>query len=140
MRTPAHIVVIEDDPASLELILYLLDAFGYPVRGESDGVVGLDAVRRDPPDLVVCDIHLPGLDGLEIARQLRADAALRAIPLIAVTASAMVGDRQSVLAAGFDAYIAKPIVPETFVRQIEAFLPVAQRTGATPTAGGALGK
>jgi len=127
MRTPAHILLIEDDVASRELILYLLGAFGYPTTAAADGVAGLAAIRHDPPDLVICDIQLPLLDGREIARRVKAEAALRTIPLIAVTASAMVGERQSVLAAGFDAYIAKPITPETFVAEIEAFLPAAQR-------------
>jgi two-component system cell cycle response regulator len=130
MQTPAHIVVIEDDPASLDLVTYLLRAFGYQVDGETDGAAGLARVQRQTPDLVICDVHLPGIDGLEVARRLKGDAALRAIPLIAVTASAMVGDRQSVLGAGFDAYIAKPIVPELFVSEIEAFLPPAQRRSA----------
>lgn len=116
----ARIVVIEDDPPSLELIRYLLEAFGHAVRTAVDGAAGLAAVYADPPDLIICDVQLPEVDGLEIARRLKADAALRAIPLLAVTASAMVGDRRSVLAAGFDVYIAKPIVPETFVQQIEA--------------------
>ena len=134
MDTPAHIVVIEDDPASLELITYLLRAFGHRVTGEVDGAAGLARVQRDAPDLVICDIHLPQLGGLDVARQLKADAALRAIPLIAVTASAMVGDRLSVLAAGFDAYIAKPIVPESFVPEIEAFLPSMRHRPARSSA------
>ncbi|MDX2166634.1 MAG: response regulator [Deltaproteobacteria bacterium] len=126
-RIPAEIVVIEDDPPSLDLITYLLRAAGYVVHSAVDGAQGLALAQRQPPDLLLCDIHLPSLDGLEIARRLRADPSLRHIPLIAVTASAMVGDRQAVLAAGFDAYIAKPIVPEEFVAQVSAALAPAQR-------------
>jgi two-component system cell cycle response regulator len=123
----ARILVIEDHAPSLELIVYLLEAFGHEVRSATDGAAGLAAVYGDPPDLIICDIQLPELDGIEIARRLKADPTLRDIPLVAVTASAMTGDRGSVLAAGFDVYIAKPIVPETFVQQIEA---VAVASGA----------
>lgn len=123
----ARILVIEDDPASRDLIAYLLGAFGYAVSTAADGPAGLAALRATVPDLVICDIHLPGLDGRALAERARAEAALRAIPLIAVTASAMVGDRQSILDAGFDAYISKPIDPETFVPQVEALLAPQRR-------------
>ena len=88
----------------------------------TDGEAGLVAAFSDEFDLIICDIQLPVLDGYEIARRLKADQAKRTIPLVAVTALAMVGDRDKVLAAGFDGYIAKPIDPEIFVRQVEAFL------------------
>jgi len=118
----ARILIIEDKQANLDLMTYLLEAFGYAAGTAMDGAEGLESVRRDPPDLIVCDIHLPGMDGYEVARQLKAHPAHRNIPLIAVTALAMVGDREKVLASGFDGYIAKPIVPETFVSQVEVFL------------------
>lgn len=116
----ARIVVIEDDPASLELMRYLLDSFGHDVGCAADGASGLAAVLARRPDLIICDVQLPDTDGLEIARRLKSDPQLRSIPLIAVTASAMVEDRRSILAAGFDVYMAKPITPESFVREIEA--------------------
>ncbi|MBX3027844.1 response regulator [bacterium] len=116
----ARILVIEDDPASLELMRYLLHAFGHEVRLAMDGMAGLSSAHRERPEIIVCDVQLPDVDGLEIARRLKADPAMRDIPLVAVTASAMVGDRRSVLAAGFDLYIAKPIVPPAFVEQIAA--------------------
>lgn len=125
---PARIVLIEDNPANLELMSYLLAAFGYTPLGAMDGAEGLEAAYREMPDLVICDVQLPVMDGLAVARQLRADARMRRIPIIAVTALAMVGDRDRVLAAGFDGYIAKPINPETFVRQVEAFLPPSQHS------------
>ena len=86
-----------------------------------------------PPNLIICDVQLPVMDGLEVARHVKSDPVLRTIPLVAVTALAMVGDRDRVLAAGFDGYIAKPINPETFVRTrrdqlkwtLEALVPVA---------------
>lgn len=128
----ARILVIEDDPASLELMRYLLQAFGHEVRSATDGASGLASVHRDPPEIIVCDVQLPEIDGLEIARRLKQDPALRDIPLIAVTASAMAGDRRAVLAAGFDLYIAKPIAPQAFVEQIAA----VARAAAAGTDGG----
>ena len=83
------------------------------------------AADREHPDLIICDVQLPDIDGFEVARRLKRDPELRPIPLVAVTALAMVGDRDRVLAAGFDGYLAKPIDPEMFARQIEDFLPLA---------------
>ncbi len=118
----ARILIIEDNPANLELMSYLLGAFGHTVLSAEDGRQGLEAVRREQPDLIICDVQLPEMDGYEVARWLKSDAGLRGTPLIAVTALAMVGDRDRMLAAGFDDYLAKPIDPETFVRQMENFL------------------
>jgi two-component system cell cycle response regulator len=123
----ARILVIEDNAANLELMTYLLKAFGHSVLTAGDGSGGLEAARRESPELIICDIQLPGMDGYEVARQLKIEPALKCIPLIAVTALAMVGDRDRGLAAGFDAYISKPIEPEQFIAQIENFLRVEQR-------------
>ena len=127
-RTGARIVVIEDNPANLELMRYVLGAFGHQVVAAQDGEGGIAAVLREEPDLVICDLQLPGIDGIEVARRLKADAAFRHIPLIAVTAFAMVGDRSRVLAAGFDGYIPKPIEPQAFIAQIDQFLLGAKRS------------
>jgi len=124
----ARIVVIEDNWPNLDLMTYLLESHGHSVTGVRDGEEGLAQVRREPPDAIVCDIHMPRMDGYEIARRLKGDPGLRRLPLIAVTALAMVGDREKVLAAGFDGYIPKPIVPETFVSQVESFVAPALRT------------
>ena len=97
------------------LVTYLLQGFGHSTMTADDGNRGLETARRERPDLIVCDIHLPGTDGYEVVRQLKADARLSAIPVVAVTALAMVGDRATGLASGFDGYIAKPIDPEKFV-------------------------
>jgi two-component system cell cycle response regulator len=118
----ARILVIEDNAANLELMSYILQAFGYTLKTAESGSAGLAAIQHDPPDLIICDIQLPIMDGYEIARLLKSSPAYRRIPLIAVTALAMVGDKDKVLAAGFDGYISKPINPETFVRQIECFI------------------
>jgi len=118
---PKRILVIEDNPANLELMTYLLRAFGHTVLTAEDGAEGLEVVRCEKLDLIVCDVHLPRVDGYEVARQLKRDPLLRRIPLVAVTALAMVGDRDKLLSAGFDGYIDKPITPEIFVKQIEGF-------------------
>jgi two-component system, cell cycle response regulator len=127
----ARIVIIEDNPANLELMSYLLKAFGHSVVSAIDGCEGLEAVRREPPELIICDVQLPKLDGYEVARRLKSDPGLKDIPLIAVTALAMVGDRDKGLRAGFDGYISKPIEPDTFVPELEKFLR-AERRGETP--------
>lgn len=119
---PARILIIEDNPTNLELMSYLLQVFGHTVLTASDGEMGVEMVHRELPDLVLCDVQLPKLDGYGVAQQLKEDTVLRPAPLIAVTALAMVGDRDRVLAAGFDGYLPKPITPETFVAEVEAFL------------------
>lgn len=127
---PGRILVIEDNVPNLQLMSYLLTAFGYTVLTATDGAEGLAMARRELVDLIISDIHLPNVDGYQVARALKSHPGLRQVPLIAVTALAMVGDREKVLAAGFDGYIDKPIVPETFVNQIGTFLPVSLRAGA----------
>ncbi len=121
----ARILVIEDNADNLDLMVYLLEAFGHSVITAADGAGGLAAVTRERPEIVLCDLHLPGIDGYEVCRRLKADPALRRIPLLAVTASAMAGDRDRGLAAGFDGYISKPIEAERFVPQVESYLPAA---------------
>lgn len=117
----ARILVIDDNAASLELMAYLLRAFGHIVREATDGIAGVAAAASFDPDVIVCDIQMPHLDGFGVAEHLRREAVRRA-PLVAVTASAMGSDRDKVIAAGFDGYIVKPIDPERFVDQITAFL------------------
>jgi CheY-like chemotaxis protein len=114
--------VIEDNPANMELMTYLLTAFGHTTIAARDGEEGVEAALRHVPDLILCDLALPKLDGYGVVRRLRVEETMRAVPLIAVTASAMVGDRDRVIATGFDGYITKPITPETFVTEVESFL------------------
>ena len=118
----ARILIIEDNATNMELMVYLLRAFGYTPLSASDGEAGVEAARREQPDLIICDVHLPKLDGYGVVAALKADPATRDIPALAVTALAMVGDRERLLEAGFDSYIGKPIEPDTFVKQIESFL------------------
>jgi two-component system cell cycle response regulator len=130
----ARMLVIEDNSANLELMTYLIEAFGHTPITAADGASGLALAFAEQLDLILCDVQLPDLDGYVIAERLKRDPARSAIPLIAVTALAMVGDRDQLLAAGFDGYIAKPIAPESFVPQIEGFLPPAQRSLFAPVA------
>jgi two-component system cell cycle response regulator len=119
---PARILVIEDDPDSLELMLYLLDSHGHMVWTAQDGAAGLDIIGREKLDLILCDIQLPQVNGYAVARSVKENREKCTIPLVAVTAFAMVGDRDKVKAAGFDGYLTKPITAETFVTQVEEFL------------------
>lgn len=129
-----HILVIEDNQANMELMVYLLGAYGYLVSSEHDGEAGIVTARRTCPHLIVCDVHMPNMDGYEVVRCIKRDPALHSIPVIAVTALAMVGDREKLLAAGFDGYIGKPIDPENFIGQIERFLPAIARSNAAEDA------
>jgi two-component system cell cycle response regulator len=113
-------------------MLYLLGAFGHATSSAGDGETGLARALEDLPDLIVCDVQLPKLDGYEVARRLKSDPGCRAIPAVAVTALAMVGDRERILKAGFDGYLTKPIDPETFVQQVEAYLGSARSRAPAP--------
>ncbi|HEY7642977.1 MAG TPA: response regulator [Steroidobacteraceae bacterium] len=124
----ARILIVEDNPANLELMGFLLRAHGHTVLDALDGERGVQLARTHGPDLILCDIQLPRLDGYGVIRQLRSDAAWRPCPVLAVTAFAMVGDREKMLAAGFDGYLPKPIAPETFVREVETSLPPQLRS------------
>jgi two-component system cell cycle response regulator len=118
----ARILIIEDNVTNLELMVYLLEAFGYSPVCARDGEAGIEIAQRETFSLIICDIQMPIIDGFEVARRLKSDSATSTIPLIAVTAFAMVGDRDRVLASGFDGYVAKPIVPAEFVGQIEQYI------------------
>ncbi len=128
----ARILVIEDNETNLDLMVYLLKAFGYTPIMARDGQEGLAAVRRERPDLIVCDLVMPRIDGYEVARRLKASAEFRSIPLIAVTALATVGEREKALVAGYDGYLPKPIEAEEFVPQIERYLKPAKLAGGEP--------
>ena len=118
----ARVLIVEDNPANLDLMTYLLSAFGYVAISARDGHEALRISAQEKPDLILCDIHLPKMDGYEVVRRLKSDPECRSIPTVAVTALAMVGDRDRVLRAGFDGYLAKPIDPEAFMHQISGFV------------------
>jgi len=127
----AKILVVEDYPDNLTLMTYLLTAAGHEVRGATTGRQTVAAAREQLPDIVVLDIQLPDMDGYQVLNALRADAQTAAIPVVAVTAYAMVGDRDDALAAGFDGYLPKPITPRTFARTIESHLRAPLRVAET---------
>jgi CheY-like chemotaxis protein len=124
----AHILLIEDNEINLSLMTYLLQAAGYEALEARDGEEGLRAAMAEVPDLILCDVQMPKLNGYELAARMKASDDLKRIPLVAVTAFAMVGDREKTAAAGFDAYLSKPINPETFVQQVEKLLPAELRS------------
>jgi two-component system, cell cycle response regulator len=118
----ARILIIEDQSATWQLMTYLLRVAGHTVDVATDGDSGLAAARKLPPDLVLCDIQLPGMGGVEIVTQIRGDHRLHDIRVIAVTGLTLPGTRESLLASGFDGYVEKPIDPKGFVRDVEGFL------------------
>lgn len=128
----ARILVIEDNPANMELMTYLLSAFGYQVDNANDGEEGMDCALQSPPNLIICDLELPGINGFVVVKHLRGQIQTKRVPMVAVTAYAMVGDRDRILASGFDGYISKPIDPETFVQEVETFLPTGTRASRIP--------
>jgi two-component system cell cycle response regulator len=123
----ARILIIEDNATNLELMTYLLKAFGHVTLTAKDGEEGIATAMRELPDLIVCDIHLPKIDGHEVAKRLKQVPSLAGVPLVAVTALAMVGDKDRVLASGFDGYQSKPIDPQSFVGQLEHYLPPSHK-------------
>jgi two-component system cell cycle response regulator len=127
----ARILIVEDNEINLSLMTYLLRAAGYEALEARDGEEGLHAAMAACPHLVLCDLQMPKLNGYELATRMKATDSLKGIPLVAVTAYAMVGDREKTSAAGFDAYLSKPINPETFVQQVEKLLPADMRSTAS---------
>jgi two-component system cell cycle response regulator DivK len=129
----ARILVIEDNAANLELVRYLLASSGHSVLMALDGVQGVAVARKERPDLIVCDLQMPKLDGYEVLAQLRGNPDTVGSVVVAVTAFSMPRDREKVLTAGFDGYLSKPIEPETFVAHIETFLPAELRSARPAT-------
>jgi CheY-like chemotaxis protein len=124
----ARILILEDDIASLALVQYLLEAAGFRTVAAGDGAQGARIALSDPVDLILCDLQVPYLNGYEVLGRLRSDPAWPPVPVIAVTASSMIGDRERVLAAGFDGYISKPIDPQTFVGELGRYLDAGSRS------------
>ncbi len=122
------ILIIEDNSQNRYLVTFLLEQRGHQVVQAENGPLGIELAQQLQPELILLDIQLPGMDGYAVARSLRQNPRLREVPIVAVTSYAMVGDRERVLAAGCSGYIEKPIVPETFVSEIEGYAK-AQRSG-----------
>lgn len=123
--TAPTVLVIEDDPASRELVVYLLQAAGMRVLPAGDGTQGLAVGLAEDPDIILCDMRMPGLSGCEVVQGLHASPGWRRVPVVAVTANSMTSDRQKAIDCGFDDHLAKPIDPERFVAQVQAYLDAA---------------
>ena len=116
------ILIVEDNDLNLKLFRDLLSAHGYETHETKDGLEAIGMVRALKPDLVLMDIQLPEISGLEITRQMKADEQLSRIPVIAVTAFAMKDDEEKILSAGCEAYISKPISILPFLDTVRRFL------------------
>lgn len=127
-----RILIIEDNHTNMELMVYLLSAFGYELVTAVDGEEGLERVKDGKFELIICDLEMPKLNGYQVAERLKSRTETRNVPLLAVTAYAMVGDRNKVLQAGFDGYFSKPIYPDGFVKQVESFLAPERRLNVAP--------
>lgn len=117
-----QLLIIEDDENNLLLISRLVEVAGYEYRAARTGEEGLEMVLESRPDAVLLDIALPGIQGTEVLKRLRASKFSREVPIIAVTSSAMPGDREYLLAEGCTAYIEKPIDPEAFIARLKAII------------------
>jgi two-component system cell cycle response regulator DivK len=115
----AKVLVVEDNTANMTLAVFLLESAGHTVLSASDAEAGLTLARAEQPDLILMDIQLPGMDGLQATLLLKRDDATRAIPVIALTALAMKGDEERIRAAGCDGYIAKPMRYQEFLATIK---------------------
>jgi two-component system cell cycle response regulator DivK len=118
----AKILIVEDNPDNMTLVVLLLQSAGHTVLSAIDAEAGLTLARDELPNLILMDIQLPGMDGLEATALLKRDDATRAIPVIALTALAMKGDEERIRAAGCDGYIAKPMGIKEFLATIAAQL------------------
>ena len=115
------VLVVEDNDLNMKLFHDLLEAHGYSVLQAKDGMEGWRMAREHRPDLILMDIQLPGISGLEATKWLKADEALKSIPVIAITAFAMAGDEEKIREGGCDAYIVKPISLPNFLQTVERF-------------------
>jgi CheY-like chemotaxis protein len=116
------ILLVEDNPVNRRLAVFLLRSQGYQVREATGAQEAFEILEKERPDLIVMDIQLPGMDGLEITRKLKEQPATADIPVIAVTSYAMKGDREKALAAGCAGYVTKPIDKTTFIAEVAAHM------------------
>ena len=120
-----NILVVEDNDMNMQLVEFLLEEGGYQIVKATSGEEALAITCEDPdiaPDLILMDIHLPGMDGLSVVRAIKSDERTARIPILALTAHAMRGDKDRFLEAGCDGYISKPIDVKTFIASIERYL------------------
>ena len=125
MNGAAFILIVEDNEANQVLASAVLESAGYRVELAGSSEEAIERLSRHAPDLILMDVQLPGIDGLTFTRRLKADRKTAAIPVVALTALAMTGDRQRTLDAGCAGYISKPINTRTFAAEVGSFLPHA---------------
>ena len=121
-----HVLVIEDHRPNATLVCDLLSFHGFRVSWAPDGLSGLELLQQDRPDVILMDLQMPRLDGYSLTRQLKNDDATRAIPIVALTACAMVGDAERALAAGCDGYMTKPVNTRELPHNVRRFLQADQ--------------
>lgn len=121
---PFTILYVEDNPQNMRLVRKMLSAAGYDMLEAMDGSSGLEMAQAKRPDLILMDINLPDIDGVQVTAMIKANPTLRHIPVVALTANAMFGDRERFLDAGCDGYLAKPVSRKELLETIETFLKV----------------
>ncbi|MFO7661854.1 MAG: response regulator [Chloroflexota bacterium] len=117
-----RILCVEDNDSNLRLVSRIVEAEKHEFITAVDGLSALEMVRRESPDLILLDINIPGIDGLELARQIKGDPALRSIPIVATTANVLLGDRERCLQAGCDEYLPKPLDIRELQTVLRSFL------------------
>lgn len=123
----ATILCVEDNPQNMRLVRKMLNSAGYRVIEAIDGITGYNAILEQRPDLVLIDVNLPDIDGLEVTSRVKALPDYAALPMLALTANAMHGDRERCLAAGCDGYIPKPITKNELLSTVAYHLEQAER-------------
>jgi two-component system cell cycle response regulator DivK len=115
------VLVIEDNDANMYLTRFILEKNGYMVLEERTGLGGIERAIKEKPDLILMDIQLPDINGLEATKRIRSSVLGHAVPIVAITSYAMTGDREKTMAAGCDGYVEKPINPETFMKELKKY-------------------
>jgi len=123
--TTKRILIVEDNELNMKLLRDVLEAYGYATITTAEGEAALPLARANRPDLILMDLQLPDISGFDAVRRLKDDAEMRSIPIVAVTAFAMVGDERKAMTGGCDGYIAKPILLRDFLDLVEKFIGVA---------------
>ena len=124
-----RILYVEDNPGNMDLVCRILrHVGGYEVSGAINGLSGVQMALDEEPDLILMDVNLPDIDGLEVTRRLKLNPALANVPIVALTANAMFGDKERFLEAGCDGYIAKPVSKNELLTTVEAFLNGQEQT------------
>lgn len=121
----ARILCVEDNPQNMRLVRKILQHQGFEVIEAPDGLTGVDLAHKEKPDLILMDINLPDIDGLEATSRIKSTPELVGIPVVALTANAMYGDEERALAAGCDGYISKPVSRAKLVEQVNQYLNIA---------------